>query len=175
ERLRQLAVGDVPVWKKNDRLKTRGARVGRHGCRRIAGRNASDSFFPEPHGLRRAAGHSVVLERAGGIEALVLEDKLVETRVLGGAWGIEQRRVSFAERHGERGVLLERQQFPITPDTALIERLIACPPLPPHVLQSGGAFVQYRCGDFQKPTAGGTVVDDFRNGIPRAASGFKTD
>ena len=108
ERLRQFAVGDIAVRDEDDGLQSGGAGVGGHGGRRVAGGDAGHALHPQAHGLRSAAGHAVVLERAGGIEALVLENQPVKPGVGCGARGGEQRRVAFAQ--GDHGAVVVQER-----------------------------------------------------------------
>ena len=71
--------------------------IGGHGGRGVAGGDAGDAAHAQVEALRGAAGHAVVLERAGGVEALVLEDQGVETAIGGGFGRGQQRGVAFAE------------------------------------------------------------------------------
>ncbi len=64
-----------------------GAGVGGHRRRRVAGGDARHALHAQAHGLRDAARHAVVLERAGGIEALVLEDEVGRVRRMRAAAG----------------------------------------------------------------------------------------
>ena len=81
QRLRQLAEGNIAVRNEDDGIQPRRARVGRHGCRSVAGGNAGHALHVQPDGLRDAARHAVVLERSGRIEALMLEREPIESAV----------------------------------------------------------------------------------------------
>ena len=102
-----------------------GAGVGGHRGRRVARGYAGDALHPQPHGLRDAAGHAVVLERARRVEALVLERQRVEPAVLRGARRIEQRRVAFAQRNhmaavsSRNGIISRYRQTPLCSSGAL--------------------------------------------------------
>ena len=152
-----------------------GAGVGGHGGGRIAGGNAGHAAHAEPHGLGGAAGHAVVLERAGGVEALVLEDEAVEAGVFGGAGRVEQRRVALAQGdHAVVGVE-ERDHLAVAPDAALVERRVGRAALAPAFLQGGGVVVRGGIDGLQKAAAARAIVDDFGDGVARAAARFETD
>ncbi len=124
QRLRQLAVGDVAVRDEDDGIESGGAGIGRHGCGRVAGGDARHALAAESNRLRDAAGHAVVFERSGGIEALVFERQPIQAAVLSGARRVQQRRVAFAKRDDLMVMAIERQQFAIAPDAALVERVV---------------------------------------------------
>ena len=90
-------------------LQAGGAGVGGHGGRGVAGGDAGHALHAQPQRLRHAAGHAVVFERSGGIEALVLEGEPVEAAILGGPRRVEQRRVALAQRHHARVIVEETE------------------------------------------------------------------
>src|SRR5579883_395241 len=162
ERLREFAVRDIAVRDENDGIEAGGAGVRGHGRRGVARGNAGYAFASQPERLRHTAGHAVVFERAGGIETLMLEGEAIETAVLSSGGCIEQRRIAFAQRHDAAFLAIERQKLAITPDAALIERLITSPSLPPHFLP-GGSFGVTEEANFEQTSALRAVIDHFSN------------
>ena len=107
--LREFAVRNVAVRNEDDCVQLRRACVGRHGCRSVAGGDARHALPVQPNGLRYAARHAVVLERPGGIEALVLERETIQTAIASGARRTQQRRVAFPQRDHLMMMAIERQ------------------------------------------------------------------
>ena len=74
-RLRELAHRDLAL-RYQDRAGDAGARrVGRRRCRGVAGRGAQHGLLAARHRIGDRHRHAPVLERAGGVEALDLEDR----------------------------------------------------------------------------------------------------
>ena len=121
EGLGEFAEADVAVGEEDDGFESGGGGVGGHGGGGVAGGDAGDAAEAEAAGLGGAAGHAIVLEGAGGVEALVLEAEGVEAGVGGGVRGIEEGCVAFAEGDGVVGLAVEGEHFAVAPDAARIE------------------------------------------------------
>jgi hypothetical protein len=160
ESLRQFAVGNVAVRDEDERVEPAGARVGGHRRGRVAGRDAGHAFHTKPARLCHARRHAVVLERSGGIEALMLERDVLESAIGRGARRLQKRRVAFAQRD-DIGVIVEKgKQFAIAPDAALLERGVRHPPFAPYALERRGVDTREVVLRFEKTAAFRTVVDD---------------
>ena len=72
--LRHLAGGDLAVRDEHDRGESALGRVGGHGGRGVAGRGAHDGLRALAERDRHRGGHAAVLERAGRVAALDLEE-----------------------------------------------------------------------------------------------------
>ena len=159
---------------ENDGLQARGAGVGRHGGRGVAGGNARHAPHAQAQRLRDAARHAVVLERAGRVEALVLEHQAVEPAVLRGARRIEQRRVAFAQRDHGAVIGQERDELAESPDAALVERRVGGAPGAPQSAQFPGRLGRAVVDRLQQPPAPRAVIDDFVYRETRAAALLET-
>ena len=115
--------------------------------------------MPRRSGLRRAAGHAVVLERAGGIVTLMLEGQAVEPAVARGAGRVEQRRVAFAQGDHVAVVVEERDELAEAPDAALVERARWRSGASRQSACSSAALARSRIDRLQQPAAARTVVD----------------
>ena len=160
---------------EDQRFESAGAGVGGHRSRSVAGRDAGHALHPEPARLGNAARHAVVFERAGGIEALVLESELVESAVLRRARAAQQGRVAFAQSHDVPVVIDEREQLAIAPDAALIERRVGHPALAPGPFQRRGIGTPEIVSRFEQPAALRAVIEDFGDVVARTARGVDTN
>src|SRR5260370_22112129 len=93
----ELAVCDFAVRDEHDWIEPGRARIGSHGSRRVARGDAGNALPAKTSRLRDAAGHTVVLKRSGGVEALVLESQVIQPTVFRGARGFQKRRVALAQ------------------------------------------------------------------------------
>src|SRR5262249_34627233 len=94
--------------------------------------------------------------------------------VRGGLRRGEQRRASFAQRDRASVVIQERNELPIAPDAALIERRVRRAPLKPQLLQLIRSLRRPAVHRFQQAAASGAIVEDLGDGKPRAALLLKT-
>src|SRR5579872_4269267 len=97
----------------------------------------------------------------------MLERQPIQTAVFGGTGRVEQGRVAFPQRDNPI-LIVKRQQFPIAPYTALIERAVARSPLSPDLFPGCGIRATAE-PNFQQRPALGTVVDGLGNLKTRAA------
>lgn len=86
---------------------------------------------------------------------------------------VEQWRVPFPQRHHMTLILEKREHLAVTPHSALIERLIAHPPLAPSLLQRPGVASLALISDFEQTAALRAVVNHFRYRVFRSTSGLK--
>src|SRR5712691_5636949 len=160
---------------EDQRLQASGRRVSGHGSRGIAGGHASHALLAEPQRLRHSASHAVVFERAGGIEALMLERQVVESAVGSGSRRRQQWSVAFAERDHLTKVIQEWDQLAIAPDAALVQREIAGPAVAPDRFERSWIGLPIRVGGFEQSAAPRAVIDHLSNGKTRAAGWFETN
>ena len=172
--LRQLAVRNIAVRDEDNRIQARGAGIGRHGCGRVAGGNACHALAIQPNGLRDAARHAVVLERSGGIEALMLERQAIQSAVSRRARSVQQWRVALAQRNHLMMMAVERQQFAVAPHAALFEQIVGCAPRAPDLLPQLRFHALFGENHFEQAPTIGTIVDGFINRKARAAMLLET-
>jgi hypothetical protein len=127
----------------------------------------------QPLGLRRPAGHAVVLERTGGVEPLMLENQAVQPGVGGRARRLQQRCIAFPERHHAVEAVEERDDLAVAPHTALVERRVARPALAPKTLQRLRIFRAAGVSALQQAAATRAVVDHISDREARAAALLK--
>src|SRR5690348_10497349 len=72
-------------------------------------------------------------------------------------------------------MFLERQQLPVAPDSALVERVAARAPFTPGTLECRCVHATRVETDLEQPAAFRAVVDDLGNRIARAASLLEAD
>ena len=173
--LRQLAVGDVPVRDEDQRLQTARARISRHGSRSIPGRNTSDPLHPQQASLCRPRRHPVVLKRPGRIKTLMLEGNRLQTTVSRSPRGREERRVALPQRHHMLRVFQKREQFPVTPNAALLQRSIIHTTLTPKLLQRSCISANRSVSRLQQTATLRAIVEDIADVVLRATSRFKTN
>jgi hypothetical protein len=168
QRLCQLAVGDIAVGNEDHRLQPGRACVCRHRGRSVAGGNAPHPPQPQPSGLRHRARHTVVFERARGVETLVLEHQPVQPAVAGSPAAFEHRRVPFAQRHR---VLFapERNELAVAPHPALVQCRVRRPPVSPQRLPVLRRTFLARIHRFHQSTAARAIVHNFGDRKSRAA------
>ena len=160
---------------ENDGVQAGGAGVGGHRCRGISGRDASHALHAQPQGLRRAAGHAVVLEGAGGVKALVLEGEAVKAGVGCRARRIEERRVALPQRDHAIGFRQKRDDLAVAPDAARIEREVTHPPFAPELLERRGVVAPIGINGFEQASAARAVIENVRDAEARAARGREAD
>jgi hypothetical protein len=167
--LRQFSIGDVAVGNEDEGLESSGAGVSRHGSGSVAGGDAGHAPHAEPPRLRDSAGHPVVFERSGRIEALVLENQPVEPAIFRRLGRGEQGRVPFPERDHRVEILEKRDHLAIAPDTALIERQITGAARAPDGFHLRGIECPMRIARFEQAAAFRAVVEDLGHRELRAA------
>ncbi len=121
ERLRELAGSYMAAGQKNHALHSAARRIGRDGSRGIArGRTThAGKSLGFSHGDSR--GDARVLERAGGIHSLVLDQKIVETERIRSFLQKYERRVALSHRDNVLSFHL-RKQLAEAPDTTGVFR-----------------------------------------------------
>ena len=130
ERLGQFAVGDLAAADEDDgrasvRSRSRRRRAKRWCCRCWRRPPAA----PDHAGVGERGGHAVVLEAAGRVHALVLQEQLARSHadIAGHGVGALQDGLAFADGQDVFG-RGERQQFAEAPDAAEAERIGAFGP-----------------------------------------------
>ncbi len=173
EGLGEFAEADVAVGEEDDGFETGGGGVGGHGGGGVAGGDAGDAAEAEAPGLGGAAGHAVVLEGAGGVEALVLEAERVEAGVGGGVGGVEEGGVAFAEGDGVLGLAVEGEHFAVAPDAARIEGCVRHAAFATEFFEGGGVGRGSGESDFEQASTLRAGVEDAGDGKAGAAGGLK--
>ena len=98
ERLRQLAARDLAGGHEHERRQAGLRGVGGERRPGVAGRRAGDRVRADASRLRHADGHPAVLERAGRVLALVLEQQAVDAGPAVEGVALQQRRVALGVR-----------------------------------------------------------------------------
>src|SRR5580698_9999633 len=102
----------------------------------------------------------------------MLEREAIEARVGCGAWGVEQGRVAFPQGDDGRVVVEKREQLPIAPDAALVEKRITHAALAKYLFQLGSRSLRRTVKHFQQAAAFGAVVENLFNAeVPVAGFG----
>ncbi len=177
ERLRELAVGDLPRADEDDRLhQPRGRAVeGQRGAG-VAGRGAGGPAGADEPGVAEGRRHAVVLETARGVHPLVLQVQAVgpDADVAGGRFARLQEGLPFADGDAiaQGG---EGQQFVESPDAAKTVRIVA---MGPFFLKRGERFGNRQprpvVGDVEEVAATTASHADLVDGIGFPAMGGNT-
>ncbi len=147
----------------------RGAGVGSHGGRSIAGGNACHARHPQTQRLRGPASHPVIFERTGGIVALVLEYQPVEPAVLSGLARLEQWCIALAQRDHAVVSGKKRNEFAVAPNPALVEGRIGKAPFAPGPFQHQRGLFGRIVDCLEQASAARAIIKDVGDGEPRAA------
>ena len=113
ERLGDLAQRDFARGQQHDHRDAGPRAVDGQRRRRVARRGAGHALHAQLQRPGDADGHAPVLERAGGVHALVLDVGVLHADVLADGLDVVDRRAALFQRHG---LSLHREQRPVLPD-----------------------------------------------------------
>src|SRR5262249_39219054 len=97
-----------------------------------------------------------------------------DAAVFGRARRRQERRAAFAQRNGGALVIEERDKLAISPDAALIERRVGETACAPKLLQLVGGLRGRAGHRFHTPARARGIIEDFGDGIARAAPLLET-
>ena len=123
EGLGQLPRRHLPRRDEDERRQAGLRRVGGHRGRGVPGGRAGHRGRARAHGLGHGHGHAAVLERAGGVLALVLEDEVLVARVARDRLAPVEGGVPLGVR--EDGASAGQQELAEAPDAAALHRSVS--------------------------------------------------